>query len=208
MQVMNSVLFVFLFFTIAIAAYRVEDENGIIFIGGLIRKVQPEGQIIYTDKINKGLTDKIKSSISKSIIRGISEDTKKNSITLSRQEKKYILDQLENCSRPYWGENLFPNSKMIREEELLSHIKKAHEEYSDNYNNPNNTGNDKLLMIKNYQKPNVFEFSCPVYIRNNSYCFIYFSSICGNPCGFDELSIYKKENDKWIKWIVVSAREY
>ena len=63
-------------------------------------------------------------------------------------------------------------------------------------------------MVKNYQKPNVFKLSKPIYLRDRSFCLIYISSVCGNPCGFDELCFYKIENNTWIKWVAVNSNQY
>jgi hypothetical protein len=65
-----------------------------------------------------------------------------------------------------------------------------------------------MTMVKNYQRPTVFKFSKPVYFRENTLFLIYISSICGNPCGFEEICIYKKENTSWKKWILVERNEY
>jgi hypothetical protein len=142
------------------------------------------------------------------VITGKTADTKSNNITLTRQEKKYISQQLDKFCKSYWKENLFPGSRLISEENLWPYFKNVYQEYSENLSNPNNSAIDKSNLLKNYQQPGVFEFSAPIFLRNNSLCLIYLRSLCGNPCGYGELSIYRLENGNWNKWIVVSADNY
>ena len=184
------------------------DPSELNFLVGLVRQSQPEGQIIYTEKISKNEADKIKSRLNKSTIYDISSTRNQNWITLTRKEKKYLFEQLEISTRSSWKENLFPDSKLIKEDEVQSYIKKSTQEYLENYNNPNNTETDRMTLVKNYQKPTVFKLSKPVYLRDRSYSLIFLSFICGNPCGFDELCFYKIENNTWTKWIVVNFNEY
>lgn len=205
MKCLFTALFLFLY---ANCAFGQSDRSELNFLEGLIRQSQPEGQITYTDKISKVELDKIKSRLNKSTIYDLSSTRNQNWITLNRQEKKYLFEQLEIVNNPFWKENLFPGSRLIKEDEVLSYIKKTTQDYLENYNNPNNTEEDKMKLVKNYQRPNVFKFSRPVYLRNRSFCLIYFSSICGNPCGFDELCFYKIENNTWTKWVVVNSNEY
>ncbi len=184
------------------------DPSELNFLVGLVRQSQPEGQIIYTDKISKNEADKIKSRLNKSTIYDISSTRNQNWITLTRKEKKYLFEQLEISTRSSWKENLFPESKLIKEDGVQSYIKKTTQEYLENYNNPNNSEADRMTLVKNYQKPTVFKLSKPVYLRDRSYSLIFLSFICGNPCGFDELCFYKIENNTWTKWIVVNFNEY
>lgn len=196
-------LFISTFFT-----FGQSDRSELNFLEQLIRQSQPEGQIIYTDKISKVESDKIKSRIKKTTIYDISTNRNQKWIALTRKEKKYIFDELELIKKPFWNNNLFPASRLIKEDEVNSYLKKTTQEYLENYNNPSNTGADRMTMVKNYQKPTVFKFTNPIYLRNRTYCLLYYSLVCGFPCGFDELSFYKIENNTWTKWIVVSQNEY
>lgn len=196
---------IILFFTLIKVSYAQSDRSELIFLEGLIRNYQPEGKIIYTDIINKDDLDKIKSKIKKNTIYDISKTRNQNFIVLTRQEKKYLFQQLELARRPYWKENIIPGSQLIIEEDAFNYIKKTTQEYLENYNRPTNTENDRMNLVKNYQRPNIFKFSKPIYLRNRSICLIYFASICGNPCGFEELCFYKIANNTWTKWIVINS---
>ena len=199
---------IFLIFTLFNSSLAQNDRSELIFLEGLIRNAYPEGKIIYTDKINKNDLDKIKSRFKKNTIYDISKTRNQNYIIFTKQEKKYIFQQLEIASRPCWKENIFPGSQLILDEDALNYIKKTTQEYLENFNKPTNTDNDRMNLIKNYQRPTIFKFSKPIYLRNRSICLIYFTSICGNPCGFEELCFYKIANNTWSKWIVVSSRQF
>jgi len=184
------------------------DEHEIKFIEKLIRETQPEGQIIYAEKISKNDFKKLKDKIKVPSIYDRSKTVNQNYINLTSKEKNNLLQQLENCSVPFWKEELFPNSKIFKSDDAVSFIKKSYLDYLENYNNPNNTEEDRMTMVKNYQRPTIFKFSKPVYLRDNTMFFFYFSSTCGDPCGFEEISFYKKENNQWVKWIVVERKDY
>jgi hypothetical protein len=32
--------------------------------------------------------------------------------------------------------------------------------------------------------------------------------MCGNPCGHDAVCFYKKEDNKWTKWIEIDGGDY
>jgi hypothetical protein len=138
----------------------------------------------------------------------MSPETKMNSLILTKQERNLILDQLDQYKKSYWTENLFSNSILVGEDNMRGYMKKVYQEYSESFNNPTNSAIDKTNIIKNYSRPSVFEFSLPVYIRENSICVVFLSYYCGDPCGFDELCFYKKENNTWKKYIVVYKGDF
>lgn len=199
---------IFLIFILINSSLAQNDRSELIFLEGLIRNNQPEGKIIYTDKINKNDLDKIKSNLKKNTIYDISKTRNQYFIELTKQERRYLLKQIEIARMPYWKDNLFPGSQLILEEDAFDFIKKTTHEYLENYNKPTNTENDRMNLVKNYQRPNIYKFSKPIYLRNRSICLIYFSSICGNPCGFEELCFYKIINNAWTKWIVLKSNVY
>ena len=205
---MKYSIFLFLIFTLFNSSLAQIDRSELIFLEGLIRNNYPEGNIIFTDKINKNDLDKIKSKFKKNTIYDISKTRNQNYIIFTKQEKKYLFQQLEIASRPCWKETIFPGAQLILEEDALNYIKKTTQEYLENFNKPTNTENDRMNLIKNYQRPTIFKFSKPIYLRNRSICLVYFASICGNPCGFEELCFYKIANNTWSKWIVVSSRQF
>lgn len=202
---MKPALCIALFLSISLSCISQIERESINFLEGLIRKSQPVGQIVYTNKINSNVLLKLKSELKKSKITGTTKETMDNYIVLTREEKNFLLDQLEIFAKPYWNDNLFSDSKVIEEEKSEAYIRRAHQEYTENYSDPNSTPIDKSNLIKNYHIPNVFEFTMPIFIRDDSYCLVFMLSRCGSPCGFDELSFYKRVNNTWSKFIVVNS---
>ena len=82
---------IFLIFTLINTSFAQNDRSELIFLEGLIRNNQPEGKIIYTDKINKNDLDKIKSKFKKNTIYDISKTRNQSFIILTKQEKKYLF---------------------------------------------------------------------------------------------------------------------
>ena len=59
-----------------------------------------------------------------------------------------------------------------------------------------NEDNKKLSDI-NYITYNLLK---PIFIRQNSLCFLWYDYSCGSLCGHGELMILKKQENKWVKW--------
>jgi hypothetical protein len=180
----------------------------ILFVEKLIREQQPEGKIIYTDKLNSNEIFKIKLRLKSETIQSIGKDTRQNSVVLSRLERKEIARQFDLLCSPFWSDNLFNDSKLVPIENLWPYFKTVYQEYSESLSNPNSSETDRSNLVKNYQRPSVFQFSPPIYLKDKTICLIYVRSLCGNPCGVGELAFYKKENGQWNKWVVVSVDNY
>lgn len=59
----------------------------------------------------------------------------------------------------------------------------------------NNQTNESINSEKTYT------LSKPIFLRNGSVCLFYYSYFCGPLCGQGNLSLYKKEKGKWVRWI-------
>jgi hypothetical protein len=45
--------------------------------------------------------------------------------------------------------------------------------------------------------PSFNTYSIPIFLRNDTYCLFYSDHQCGGLCGEGNLTLYKKQNDKW-----------
>ena len=41
-------------------------------------------------------------------------------------------------------------------------------------------------------------FSCPLFLRNYTWCIFYSANHCGGLCGTGQLALYKKDGDHWV----------
>lgn len=132
----------------------------------------------------------------------------KTSIALTDADYYSILEQIDKYKNFVWGDSLFVNSKRVLLDSMYSYLDN---EFKLNYKKYNSNTLDKdTAAIKNFQKyvPWVFGFSKPIYLREETLCLYYSMAMCGQLCGHDEVSFYKKENGKWTKWFGIGSGVY
>ena len=71
----------------------------------------------------------------------------------------------------------------------------------------NKVGLENFSLIKNDQPkklPNfdyiVYTIVKPIFIRQNSICFLFYDYGCGSLCGHGELIILTKQDNNWLEW--------
>jgi len=169
------------------------------------RKVTSQGQIVYIDTVNASgsIPNQLKEIIQKS---KITDKRQGETITLSKSEQEYLLSQLAKPT--VWDDNLFSDCKRIDADSMWTHIKLKDIKRRIALNQA--VLQKDTTTIKNLQHSfsYVFSFSKPIYIRDNTICLISFSAICGGTCGQSEASFYKKSNNQWSKWIIVTAGDF
>ena len=69
-----------LFFLFQISSFAQSETDDVKFLESLIRKTHPEGQIVYTDRLNIEHLNRALQYLRKSVITGITNETKMNSI--------------------------------------------------------------------------------------------------------------------------------
>lgn len=103
--------------------------------------------------------------------------------TLTRDEKKYVINHYKNNNLKKWTNDLVPNARIISSKTITNIFKVK-------------SGGNWPVFKEKFGK-DLYNFSAPVFLRNNSYCILYFNKRCGNLCGFGGYIIYKKTNNKW-----------
>ncbi|MEZ5034821.1 MAG: hypothetical protein R2796_07525 [Chitinophagaceae bacterium] len=102
--------------------------------------------------------------------------------TFTKDELIFLKAQ-QFISIPLWKQKHFPNINLINLDSLKAM----------------STGN---LNWWDFFYENVGReysiFSFPLFLRNYTYCIFYSDNNCGLLCGQGMLSLYKKENDKWV----------
>lgn len=169
------------------------------------RQIIKQDQIVYVDTVNalNGSPDRLLKAIQNG---KIIDKRNGNALTLSKAEKAYILSQLRQ--QTVWSDNLFPNSKHIVADSVWSYLRQMNTQRA--FMLDQAALQKDTMTIKNlrYKYPYVFTFAKPIYLRDNTVCLIAFWATCGSQCGQTETSFYKKANNKWTKWIIVSASDF
>ncbi|HUS02880.1 MAG TPA: hypothetical protein VMY77_14180 [Chitinophagaceae bacterium] len=140
-------------------------------------EINKHEEIVYTHRLNKGVLEYDTKEFIKTSTRFFNK--KGDTLILSKSEKKYIITQLRIIKDHVWKDSLFNFSHRIPEDSTASYLKanKARE---------------------------LYQFSKPIFIRNNSICLIYMMRLCcGGIYGPTHLGFYKIQNGFWKNWITV-----
>lgn len=195
---------------------------GFLFIGGLafgqsnledtvvlytaIQKYAGNRTIIYIDSINKErkLPASIAATIKKGKVKDIDDPNK--CLRLTNSEVKYLHEHIATLTA--WNDHLFANSRRVNADSMwvaLSASSAWRLPNSDKQvSSPDSPASGKSKNTYQY----VFTFTKPIYIRNNKVCYFTWAALCGGECGYLETSFFKKKNNKWVKWITVSAGNF
>jgi hypothetical protein len=147
---------------------------------------------------SKGLNQNVIKAISKHIEREEMFNNRKyelgkiivsDTLILTKEEKQYILDELKKQSDiNLWNQLQIPNSKVIPLDTLTAISKDTTKGW--NY------------FSKVYGK-NLYNFSIPIFFRNNQYCIFYYHTTCGIKCGEEVCAIFIRKKSTWTKWITI-----
>ena len=106
-----------------------------------------------------------------------------DSIILTKDEIDYVTSNIKTNNDKIWAKNAIPNLTYISRKKV------------DRIFNDKSKGWE--YFEKKYAKT-FYSFSPPIFLRNNSMCFIYIGIGCGNLCGSGSFDFYIKQDDKWI----------
>ncbi len=173
-----------------------------------IRTYQKTGTIYYADKPYNEFNKEGFEPLYKNPVVNVFGSKNKASITLSKQEREYILSQLQNFPNEILPDSLLPNSKRIANGSLQKFVRRVNESKYDSLMNLQDTIAAHKFLSSSLMHSSFF-FSKPIYIRNNSILLSCFTWLVGNSWGGrSELCFYRKENNNWVKWITVMRRDY
>ena len=164
---MKTLILIIFLISLAQYAYSQVDSFSKINLETIIRNVNPNGTIVYTNRVSKGVLSKHFKYLRRARISGISSDTKQNSILLSKQERSYLLSQLKKCFISYWKDSLFTKSKLIDLDSASSFSAKKNKEIYELINSKSRDSLRHLYPGLNWEVA-VFSFSDIIYLRNKS----------------------------------------
>ena len=192
------------FFGVGVTYGQVSQDDTAILLKAF-RQITTQRQIVYVDSVNanKSVPERLKDAFQKGTV---TDKRQGNSITLTKAEQNYLLSQLGQ--QMVWSDSLFPNSKRINADSMWTFLRQMNAQRVLSLNQAASQKDTVTIKNLKYYYPYVFIFAKPIYIRNNTVCLIAFSAMCGGNCGQTETSFYKKINNEWTKWIIVSAGDF
>jgi hypothetical protein len=182
---------------------NVPDSPAIIY--KQIRRITPSATIYYADRIGAGVLQKHIIALNHSTVKTILKPYS-NYIKLTKAERHYLVTQLKESIKSSWPDNLFPGSKRMPADSFLVHMDKINTETIGFIKAIEDK--DSLTKYSNAFRgySAVFTFTKPIYIRNHTIFLQYFNWYDGG--GAESLYFYRKENNEWKKWILVSAGDW
>lgn len=187
------------------ASYGQVSQDDTTILLKAFRQVSKQAQIVYVDTVSA--YNDTTGRLFKSIQNGnISDKRTGNYLTLTNAEQDYILTQLGQ--QTVWSDNLFPNSKRIDADNMWTYLRQMNAQRALSLNQAALQKDTMTVKHPRFDYPYVFSFAKPIYIRDNTVCLIAFGAMCGGECGQTETSFYRKENNEWTKWIIVTAGDF
>lgn len=192
--------------------YAQSNEQDTILLRKVFGEVPSHAQSFYVSPINKG--KKVSERLKEIILVGKIMDSRKiDSLILSKEEQKYLLNQMAQTT--IWTDNLFSGFKRIDTDSAWLFLEQENKNRYATLKAAIDTAllsGDTARAAKLNQQyytyaymTFIFYFPKPIYIRDNTICLISYTAMCGELCGFNETSFYKKENNEWKRWIVISS---
>lgn len=118
-----------------------------------------------------------------------------DSFIFLKKEKDSIMTILENQDDiSLWDYFEIPNSKFILQDTVTAIFREKGVDIGWWY------------FRKKYGR-RFYNFSIPIFFRNNLLCAFYESYSCGGECGQGNFSIYKLKNGKWEHWFTIHQWE-
>jgi hypothetical protein len=153
-----------------------------------IRAVIHEKGIVYSDSLGGSTISDMKKYLnSKSVDSYILPGTragKSGKFGFTKREKQYINNEIKQMGSLCWQPGLLDSSRLIKTDTVTKIFKGGNLFAGWSYFR-NNYGHD------------LYSFSKPIFLRNNTICLFYFGSSCGHLCGGGGLYIYVRENGVW-----------
>jgi hypothetical protein len=172
---------IIIFLSVSTLAFGQLDSTTFQFLNSIIKRSTDSSTIFYTDKVDSGMYSYLMNkSVVKRTIKDINKRNK-NKLYLTTAEIKYLKQNLDCNNSQQWPENLFTNSKRIPHDSTYS------------------------FLIKDRNR-DLYLLSKPIFIRGNTIALFYVAHLCcGDIYGSVDLSFYRKEANKWQKWIRVGG---
>lgn len=168
----------------------------------LATELRNEDSIVYTDKIEDWIINFIKKELDNYIDNGANKHNYDQLLKIGEYEKDSLNKQIEELRNFKWRDSLIHNAKAISIDSIRVFIR--------NYDRSLPQEKEELNTVTTICRrgPILFSFSKPMYIRNETICLIYIRKLSRIYEGNEELSFYKKDEEKWVKWITLYSSSF
>jgi hypothetical protein len=167
-----------------------------------IKGFKSNGQVIYADRLSKYSVDFISSHLNKRAYTTKMKDGTVRSLKLSKKEHRYLLKNVKELGSHVFPNILFENSLVMPEDSILHFLKGLYEAERRKYDTM--SLREKADRFQRPWWPNIFIFSKPIMLRNNSLMLLYTLRRYGENGGEILLSFYKKIDGSWTRWVFAS----
>ncbi len=191
---MKSSFWIGLFLLICTSTCLGQDKEQIQFIESYFSKSnfsRPD-KLVYGKGLWKFEIEDILKSLAKDTIfsLGYKYESVDNLLILSKEDKKQIDSQLDSLSSDNWYESLhLENAQAVSQDSIKAIFA--------------NTPDLGWQYFRTKYGKELYHFSKPVLLRNNTLCLFYYSNACGSLCGEGYLTLFRKEQGSWVKWFII-----
>ncbi|HIA11202.1 MAG TPA: hypothetical protein EYN69_03905 [Flavobacteriales bacterium] len=180
------------------SAFGQSNTEDTILLRDLYKRITPNNLTYIRESAGR---ESMKKRLLDKSYRKFIDSTWEN-LQLTDQEYEYLLDQIELNKDFVWKDSLLANSQYIPKDSIWTYLHNERRKWYEIYKQNPATENLKR------ERPWVFQFSRPIYLRDNQLCLLYYVALCGKVSGHYQIAFYKKEEDAWIEWIVIGGGDY
>jgi hypothetical protein len=145
-------------------------------------------KIAYSDRLETVFLNNFKRAFSTTLVKGGDSNSNLKTFILTQEESNLIKNKLLEFEKPYWKQNLFPNSTLIPLDTLNAIL------------------DDKRRGWEYFHKKygDLFcQFTDPIFLRSGTICIVQIYYKSEERKGRHELSILKKVNGKWEQILAI-----
>jgi hypothetical protein len=112
-----------------------------------------------------------------------------DSLLITEKERDYITAEINKMGNHVWKEGLLLHAPILSTDSVrkIFDDKKA----------------DGWEYVRSKGINRIYNFTVPIFFRDDAYCLFYSDYGCGRLCGGGDVAIYKKIKGKWIKWAIL-----
>jgi hypothetical protein len=180
------------------SSFAQTDSGYLNFIYEFIRDGQPKDTIHYASNLKPFEIKAWAHMLNKRHVIGLAWPNDYDTLSLTRQERKYIQKQLKASLDSSWPDKLFPDSKVLPADSIDRYIHRVNRAIIDSIKAQGGQ------LSNGFRRLWGFRFSRPIYLRNNTLLISYLKRYAQHG-GEDEVKVYRREGNSWKRWILIDG---